>query len=187
LQFANCKFCRFMLMRAKEMKPQDILVLAKIVSMGENPWKGRDLATELCISEAEISESLNRSKYARLLDFSKRKVNVAAFLEFLEHGIRYVYPATIKGSQRGFLTAFSAAPLRKKITSQTTTVWASENGTAFGESIEPLYPAVVLAIQKDKTLYELMSLIEAIRIGRVREINLAKNELKTRFKNYALQ
>jgi hypothetical protein len=174
-------------MRTKEMKPQDILVLAKIVSMGENPWKGRDLATELCISEAEISESLNRSKYARLLDFSKRKVNVAAFLEFLEHGIRYVYPPIIKGSQRGFLTAFSVAPLNEKITSQTTMVWASENGTSFGESIEPLYPAVVLAIQKDKTLYELMSLIEAIRIGRVREINLAKNELKTRFQNYALQ
>jgi len=36
-----------MLMRAKEMKPQDILVLAKIVSMGESSWKGRDLAWQI--------------------------------------------------------------------------------------------------------------------------------------------
>ena len=169
------------------MKPQDILVLAKIVAMGQNPWKGQDLATELCISKSEISESLNRSKHARLLDFSKRKVNSAAFLEFLEYGIRYVYPAIAKGRQRGFLTAFSASPLNKKIKSQTSIVWACENGTALGESIEPLYPAVVQATQKDKALYEIMSLIEAIRIGRVREICLARNELKTRFQKYALQ
>jgi predicted transcriptional regulator len=174
-------------MRAKEMKPQDILVLAKIVSMGKNPWKGQDLAAELCISKSEISESLSRSKYARLLDFSKRKANAAAFLEFLSHGIRYVYPAIAKGRQKGFLTAFSAAPLNKKIASQAIVVWPSENGNAFGDSIEPLYPAVVPAIQKDKTLYEIMSLIEAIRIGKAREIVLAENELKTRFQNYALQ
>ncbi|MCL2101095.1 MAG: hypothetical protein FWH22_05215 [Fibromonadales bacterium] len=174
-------------MKTKSMKPQDILVLAKIVAMGKKPWNGQDLATELCISKSEVSESLNRSKYARLLDFSKRKVNAATFLEFLEHGIRYVYPAETSGRQKGFLTAFSAAPLNKKIASQTAMVWASENGTALGESIKPLYPAVVKAIQKDKALYELLSLIEAIRIGRVREIDLAKNELKARFQNYALQ
>jgi hypothetical protein len=174
-------------MRKTEMKPQDILVLAKIVAVGKNPWIGQDLAAELCISKSEVSESLNRSKYARLLDFSKQKVNAAAFLEFLEHGIRYVYPAVINGRQKGFLTAFSAPPLNKKITSQTAIVWANENGTAFGESIKPLYPAVVPAIQRDKVLYELLALIEAIRIGRAREIFLAKNELKARFQNYALQ
>ncbi len=169
------------------MKPQDILVLAKIVAIGKKNWAGQDLATELCISKSEVSESLNRSKYARLLDFSKQKVNAAAFLEFLEYGIRYVYPAIISGRQKGFLTAFSAPPLSSKIVSQTAMVWASESGTAFGESIKPLYPAVVPAIQKDKALYELLALIEAIRIGRAREIDLAKNELKTRFQNYALQ
>ncbi|MCL2284674.1 MAG: hypothetical protein FWC26_15270 [Fibromonadales bacterium] len=174
-------------MKTPIMKPQDILVLAKIVAMGQNPWMGQDLAAELYISKSEISESLNRSKYARLLDFSKQKVNSAAFFEFLAHGIRYVYPAITKGRQRGFLTAFSAAPLNKKIASKTAIVWASENGTALGESIEPLYHTVGQAIQKDKAFYEIMSLIEAIRIGRVREIELAKNELKTRLQNYALQ
>ena len=169
------------------MKPQDILVLAKIMAMGKKTWNGQNLAEELCISKSEVSESLNRSKYARLLNFSKLKVNAAAFLEFLEHGIRYVYPAVTNGRQKGFLTAFSAEPLNKKIANRTAIVWASENGTAFGESIKPLYPAVVRAIQKDKTLYELLSLIETIRIGRVREIALAKNELKIRFQNYVLQ
>ena len=174
-------------MKTPAMKPQDILVLAKIVAMGKSPWLGQDLAAELCISKSEISESLNRSKYARLLDFSKQKVNPAAFFEFLAHGIRYVYPAIAKGRQKGFLTAFSASPLNKRIASQTSIVWASESGTAFGESVEPLYPAVVQAIQKDKSLYELMSLIEAIRIGRAREVELAKNELEARFQSYALQ
>ncbi len=49
-----------------------------------------------------------------------------------------------------------------------------------GHSILPLYPSVPEAALKDEKLYELLALVDALRIGRAREKELAVVELKTR-------
>lgn len=56
------------------MRPHDIIVLLKIVAMGDTSWYGKDLAQQLFISNSEISESLNRSAIAGLLSQDKKKV-----------------------------------------------------------------------------------------------------------------
>ena len=55
------------------MRPHDIAVLLKIVTMDEG-WLSKDVANGLQISASEVSESLNRSKIAGLLSPDKRKV-----------------------------------------------------------------------------------------------------------------
>jgi hypothetical protein len=50
------------------MRPQDIVILLKIMSTSTSDWQYRDLATDLSISISEISESLHRSQMACLLD-----------------------------------------------------------------------------------------------------------------------
>jgi len=55
------------------MRPHDIAVLLKVVSMDEG-WLSKDVANGLQISASEVSESLNRSKIAGLLSPDKRKV-----------------------------------------------------------------------------------------------------------------
>ena len=54
------------------MRPHDIAVLLKILSMEEG-WMSKDLAASLYISASEISESLNRSMIAGLLSADKKK------------------------------------------------------------------------------------------------------------------
>jgi hypothetical protein len=54
------------------MRPQDVPILLKIIAKGIEPWQNKDLAAELYFSASEISESLNRSLFARLIDFEKR-------------------------------------------------------------------------------------------------------------------
>lgn len=49
------------------MKPQDVIVLLKIVNLKDKPWTQLTLADELFISQSEISASIARSKYADLL------------------------------------------------------------------------------------------------------------------------
>jgi hypothetical protein len=49
-----------------------------------------------------------------------------------------------------------------------------------GHSILPLYPSVVLAVEQDPQLYEQLALLDAIRVGRAREKNLALELLKTK-------
>jgi hypothetical protein len=171
-------------MKTKEMRPQDIVVLAKIVALGSAAWKGKELAQELRISPSEVSESLRRSQEARLLD-SKKRVQAAALFEFLCHGIRYVYPASRGAVERGIPTAYSAPPLAGVVRSSGSLVWPHETGNARGESIAPLYASAPEAALADPALYEILALIDTIRIGRTREVALAQKELEKRLRNYA--
>lgn len=73
-------------------------------------------------------------------------------------------------------TVHSAKPLSDLIDSNENYVWSSEKGTLRGESIIPLYPAVMEAALNDEDLYELLTLVDAIRIGKAREKELALKE-----------
>lgn len=162
------------------MRPQDVVILLKIASAKTEPWLGKDIATDLYISNSEVSESLNRSKMAGLLDSSKKKLMRQAFLEFVEHGLKYVFPAVPGRIVRGMPTAHSASPLDNLIQSSEDFVWLDAHGISRGQSIEPLHPGVVQAAKKDNLLYELLALTDALRVGKSRETKFAFDEIKKR-------
>jgi hypothetical protein len=168
------------------MKTQDCLVLLKVVDLGRDPWMAKDLAAAIGLSPAEVSMSLERSRFAKLLDEGKRRVNTKAFLDFLVHGLRVVFPAQLGGIARGIPTAWSTAPLAGKFPNASPVVWPSEKGTVRGEGILPLYPSVPQAALNSASLHELLALTDTLRIGRAREVNLANQILQQRFEGYAL-
>ncbi|MBL7877930.1 MAG: hypothetical protein JNL53_19855 [Cyclobacteriaceae bacterium] len=163
------------------MRPHDIVILLKIAAKGSQNWLMKDLAIELGISASEVSESINRSAQAGLLAKDKKRLMRSAILEFLQYGLPYVFPQQPGALVRGIPTAHSAPPLDKLIQSTELYVWPSAKGNARGQAIEPLYKSVVNAIEKDSNLYELLALVDALRVGRVREKQLAMEELKKRF------
>lgn len=160
------------------IRPQDVLVLLKIVALGDKEWFHHTLANDIGISQSEVSQSLNRSRYAGLIDDSRKKVMRMALLEFLVYGIRYVFPQQPGAIVRGIPTAHSGPPLNSIIVSSDNYVWPSGGGKIRGQAIVPLYPSVVEAIKNDKVLYELLALVDAIRVGRAREREIAKKELE---------
>ena len=164
------------------MSPQDIAVLLKIVSYGNLPWQQQPLAVALSLSQSEISKSLMRSKFSGLLDLSGKNVSKISLMEFLHYGISYAFPVRPGSMVRGVPTGHSASPLSKIIQSDEHYVWPSAQGTLRGQAIEPLYKNVVKAVQHDSALHELLALVDAIRVGRVREKQLAVEELKKRLK-----
>jgi len=170
--------------RAKNnLKPQDIIILLKIIALGKQSWFHHTLAYDLGLSQSEVSQSLNRSKYAGLIDETRKKVNKIAFTEFLVHGIAYAFPQQPGAIVRGVLTAHSAEPLNKIIQANEKYVWPYAKGLDRGQAIEPLYNTVVEASLKDRNLYELLTMVDAIRVGRVREKEIAKKELEKRILN----
>lgn len=162
------------------MRPQDVPILLKILSFekAKVDWQMRNIALDLNISPSEVSESLNRSSQADLLDTTKQHVNKLALYEFLIHGIRYVFPQSPGPIVRGTNTAHSAPPLNKLIRSNENYVWPDPSGDSKGQAIEPLYPSLVQASKQDLFLYKSLALIDALRAGRVREQNLAKDQLE---------
>jgi len=166
------------------MRPQDIVVLLKIVSVKDVQWRNLDIAYDLEISPSEVSEVLNRCKIAKLIDKEKRKVHLNAFTEFLIYGIRYVFPVEPGAIVKGIPTAHSAPPLNARIVSGNESyVWPTMKGNSRGLSIIPLYKTVPDAAIKDPEFYKLIALVDAIRIGKAREVKFAIDELKTRLQH----
>ena len=160
------------------MRPQDVAILLKIVSRKNENWQLMELANSLRISISEISESLNRSRIAGLIDYSKKKVNRQNLFEFLEHGVRYVFPQEPGAMVRGIPTAHSHSSMKKKFISEMDYVWPDNKGKIVGLLIEPFYPKQVEAVKEDEVYYKLLSLADVIRVGKVREVKYAVNELR---------
>lgn len=167
---------------ASALKPQDILVLLKLAAARDRSWRLVDLAQELGLSLSEVSMALERAKRARLLDHTKKKIVWPSLLEFVLHGVRYAYAAEPGPICRGVPTAHSAPPLSAEIVSDAGDqyVWPSGNGTMRGQAIEPLYASVPQAADKDPELHKLLALVDALRVGRARERQLAAEELRRR-------
>ncbi|RBP51332.1 hypothetical protein [Arenicella xantha] len=162
------------------MKPQDILVLLKIIACGEEPWFQIPMARDLGLAQSEMSRSIARSKYAGLLDASGRKVRRLALMDFIEYGLTYVFPQRPGSMVRGVPTSHSASPLKEQIHSDDNFVWPYASGTVKGQAVTPLYKSVPEAIQNDPLLHELLALVDAIRLGSSREKAIAVTELKKR-------
>ncbi len=160
------------------MRPQDIVILLKIIALEEKPWLMKDLASSLRVSASEVTESLERSAIAGLVAADKSRVMRDNLLEFLVHGLRYVFPVQLGPIMHGIATAHSAAPLSSQIVGHDTFVWPYVDGPDRGPSIEPLIPSVPLVVQHDPRLYQLLALIETLRVGHVREKNLAAQYLE---------
>lgn len=160
------------------MRPQDVVILLKILISKDPDWQYRDLSASLFISTSEIAESLNRSHIAGLVDESRRNVYRKSLMEFIEYGLHYVFPQLPGSMVTGTATAHSHVYFSSKIISELNYVWPDENGNIRGLSIEPLYKGAVKAAKVDKDLYLLLACIDVIRVGRVRELKMALEELK---------
>src|SRR5690625_1798737 len=115
LQFANGELRITIMKKHNGMRPQDIVILLKIVAKGDESWYMKDLSHELNISASEISESLNRSALAGLVTPDKKAIRKRNLLEFLLHGLKYAYPQRPGAIVRGMPTAHSAPPLNDHI------------------------------------------------------------------------
>lgn len=166
----------------KGMRPQDVAVLLMIVALGDGDWTGAELAHALNLSPAEVSNSLKRSAQSGLIDGSKRRVARSALLEFLKHGLPYVFPTRPGGVVRGVPTAHAAPPLRAKFAGADAYVWPYAKGSAQGQALAPLYPGAAAAALADPALHELLALTDALRVGRTRERAEAEKELAKRLK-----
>lgn len=162
------------------MRPHDIVVLLKIIAIGTENWLMKDIANKLYISPSEVSESLNRSVLAGLITNDKKRIFKSALIDFIIYGLKYVYPQKPGALVRGMKTAHSAPPLSFEIESTVDYVWPYAEGDSRGFSVEPLHSNVPEACLEDPILYELLALIDALRIGNTREQNIAINELRNR-------
>ena len=99
-------------------------------------------------------------------------------MEFLEHGIRYVFPQVPGSMVTGIATGHSHSFYKQHFASEFNYVWPYEGGNMRGLAIQPLHKGVPKASLQDELLYELLAGIDILRVGRVREKTLALKQLQ---------
>jgi predicted transcriptional regulator len=184
--FAICKLQIFIVMKKHNgMRPQDVVILLKMMTYGENTPVFSELAASLQISAGEVSEAMERNRMAGLVNPAKTQVNKLALREFLIYGLKYVFPPQIGASVRGIATAHSAPPVSNHIAEgRDVYVWSYYKGTRRGNSIVPLYDKIPQFIEEDPDLYEYLALVDTLRVGKNREVEIAMAELDKKMSGY---
>ena len=168
------------------LKPQDVVVLLKLLILGGKVLPFGALAEQLAMSASEVHASAGRAVAARLVHTADDHLHVtkAALKDFLLHGARYAFPATLGAATRGVPTAYAAPPLVTLVSQpqELPPVWPDPSGERRGMAFYPLYPTVPRAARVDRVLYECLALFDALRGGAARERQMATQLLSEKFK-----
>ncbi len=160
------------------LKPQDLVVLLKLATMGAAFSTYAVLGQSLVMSASEVHASFARARLARLLT-NTEGIGVdlirPALREFVLHGARYAFPPVTGSLVRGMPTAHAGPALRDRLiaSDEPPPVWPYSKGSVRGIALQPLYPSVPTAAEYDPRLYEALTLFDALRIGAARERELA--------------
>jgi hypothetical protein len=172
------------------LKPQDCIILVKLLANPGVDWAQRYLAKVLGISVSEINAGIKRLVEAGLLRKDKQGrlyPNINAAEEFLISGIKFFFPGKLGEYTRGMPTSIAAPIFHDKIAlgNDPIPVWPDMIGEKRGVALLPLHPSIpkVLRENPDRLFYEMLVLIDAIRSGRARERNMAATLLKEKLKN----
>ena len=183
-----------------ELKPQDVVVVLKLLASDFNPWSYAKLGEQLGMSASHVFASVARAEAAHLLNTFNISSSPAHqgrgvlpefpapnrnnLKEFLIHGIKYAFPVERGGPTRGIPTAEAAPPLDKYFPQDfpLPPVWpyaGDDERSRRGLEFSPLYKTAAKA-SRDEKLYPLLALVDAIREGRAREREIAIRELTAR-------
>lgn len=158
------------------LRPMDIPVALQLADSAVQTYE--QIGEMLRISRSAAHDSVRRLRVAGLVRSEHLLANRLALTEFLEHGVRYAFPAMFEAPAPGIPTAFSGPALADAIVADQPVVWPVANGASFGLAISPLLPNVAELPTRHPTLYRLLTLVDAVRVGRVRERSLAIDLLK---------
>ncbi len=162
-------------------KPQDVLVALKLC-LDATKRSYAELGQLLGMSASEVHAAVRRLIEARLVEPETRHVRREALRNFLVHGVPYAFPARAGEVTRGMPTAWAAPAMVKKMghSDQLRPVWPDPDGKVQGAAVPALYASVPGAARRDRALYDLLALVDAIRIGRARERAIAEKEITQR-------
>jgi hypothetical protein len=165
--------------KQQSLKPLDIVVALQLTLAPETTFS--DLAAAVGISHGEAHKSVGRLQASRLTRPGRRAVSSAKLMAFISAGVPIAFPATFGAESRGVPTAHSAPPFLSHVSVDADPlVWADPEGPLRGASLVPLFPKASALARSNVPLYELLTLVDSIRIARARESDLATDLLRER-------
>jgi hypothetical protein len=176
------------------LRPQDLVVACKLVSIGKKTWTYAWLMKELSLSTSGTFNAIARLRKAGLVqgglrtEGSEVRVVRKRLFDLLASGAIQAMFFPVKGEiTRGVPTSVHAPPLKNLASSLVGVsddlvplVWPYSKGIVRGETLRPIHPSAIHASLTDVGLYELLALIDVLRVGKAKERKAALGMLETK-------
>lgn len=122
------------------LKPQDVLVVLKLLADDERVLPYAQMAADLGMSVSEVHAAVRRLQAGELVASDERRVNRKALYDFLIHGLCHVFPVRERDPARGVPTAWAAPVLQGKVSGSgdSKPVWPHPEGSVRGPGVAPL-------------------------------------------------
>lgn len=164
-------------MKTMVLRPHDVAVALQLAL--EPGLSFPVLAERTGLSLGESHNAVKRLERARLVSRRDRGAVVPSLYDFIVSGVPYAFPGELGTEIRGVPTAHSGPPLAAQIRSDDAVVWPSVHGTQRGQGLLPLLPFAPELVEQNPPLYEMLTLVDALRVGQARERNAARVLLKS--------
>jgi hypothetical protein len=172
------------------LKPQDILVVLKLLAQNGRRGTFAALGRELGMSASETNAAFHRARNAGLINPLTDLPVPTAVAELLIHGLKYLLPVQPGRRTRGSPTGYAAPPLAESFGDSkddpNLPVWPDPHGIVAGLEIRPIFRSALHAAKRDPLLYEWLVLADAMRgAGRARERERAEAIIRKRLGYHA--
>lgn len=144
----------------------------------------RGLGGALGISHGEIGNSIKRLLESKLIAPALHEafyvglpyqVVIPNMKDWLVYGIKFYMPAETQSFGQGVPTSWSNPDVRSMMVPRDPPhVWLSPGGAVAGEGVVPLYAKQPIAAANDRNLHYILSLVDAVRLGKPRELKIAR-------------
>ena len=160
------------------LRPSDLVIALQLAMAPSAQFKQLSEATG--ISAGECHNAVRRLRLSRLLMADERRPSRDALQQFLVQGMPYAFPPIVGAGTVGVLTAHSSPAFHGTVESPDHFVWADADGSARGQSLVPLFPRAPMLPVRNPALYELLTILDALRVGTTRVRKVAAEMLDTR-------
>jgi hypothetical protein len=161
------------------LRPSDIVVALQL--MLESSAQFKQLAESTGISAGECHNAVRRLRLSQLVQAGERRPSSDALHQFLVQGVPFAFPAVVGAGTIGIATAYSSSAFRGIIESPDHFVWPDAAGPVRGQSLTPLFPGAPALPSRNQPLYELLAIVDALRVGTTRVRKVAAELLASRF------
>jgi hypothetical protein len=165
-------------MKQPTLRPSDVVVACQLTISPLAQFSS--LATETGISSGECHNAVRRLRQARLIFADERRPAIEVLQHFLIHGAPFAFPPVVGPVAIGMATGHSSMAFRGTIDSPDGFVWPHADGTARGQSLIPLFSGATGLPDRNAPLYEILTIIDALRTGTTRVRKVAAELLATR-------
>jgi len=158
------------------MNGLSVVILLKILGWRDGAWSLREISRSIGVSYSQVHSSYQMLTKVGLIGRRTQSPAPEVMKEFFVYASKYLFPPTFIGDDIvGMPTAYSSYPLAEKIISSSAPiVWEHSEGEVLGKGLKPIHAKIPDICLQDRQIYSFIVCLDALRIGRSREVVIAK-------------